>query len=493
VAPALVLLGLGGALVAQRHGLWYDELYTAEVAPAPLRDLVDALLRGEGTIPYLRDAPPSYNAPYYLVAHVWLAVTRLPADEVGLRLLSLAAAVAAVAVLTRAVARLAGRRVATVAGLVVATNPFVVEYAAEARGYGLALLATAVAAWAVIRALEVPAPAGEVMGAVAGAEVPGGAEDGSAPAGRWLGTVPTVALATAAAGLAHWFALLAVAGLVVGAVAVRRRAAAPIVLGAALGALPAAGLLAVAVANGVGASGAEWIHDAGLAVPVKLVRSWSGRWWPLAAVTVAAAGAALAPPWPADGRRRRAAVLGAGWFAVPVALVVVAQQARPVYVDRYLLPACLGLALLVALGATRARGRWGAAAVALVVGVSALGGLAALGRGPKEDVRGAVAAVAAAHRPGQPVVAGGRWDALGVDHHVRRLHPELGADVVLPPAPVPDADVVWVVRRAGGGVKGDPEKVDALEAELAGRGLRMADVERFGGRYGTTRLERWAR
>src|SRR5687768_12716347 len=144
--PPLVLAVLGGWLVAQRYGFWYDELYTAEVAPERLGRLFDAFVRGDGTIAYLRDAPPSYNFPYYVVAHVWLALTPFGADEVGLRLLSLVAMAGAVAAFTRAVSRLADRRTGLVAGLVIATNPFVVAYAAEARGYALALLAVAVAA-----------------------------------------------------------------------------------------------------------------------------------------------------------------------------------------------------------------------------------------------------------------------------------------------------------------------------------------------------------
>ncbi len=67
------------------------------MAPLGLSRLAEALVRGEGTIDYLRDAPPSYNAPYYAVAHLWLALTPFGADEVGLRLLSLVAGVAAVA------------------------------------------------------------------------------------------------------------------------------------------------------------------------------------------------------------------------------------------------------------------------------------------------------------------------------------------------------------------------------------------------------------
>jgi len=454
VVPALVLAGFGTALVARRHGLWYDELYSAEVAPLPVGDLVRAVVRGEGTLPYLRDAPPSYNAPYYLVGHLWLAVTGLAADEVGLRTLSLVASVGGLVAATRGVGRLAGRWVALVFGLVAAANPFVVEYAVEARGYGLALLGSGLLVLAF---------------------------------SRWLDDRPwaigLVGLAAAGVGLAHWFALLVVGAVAVAAVVLRRRRALSLVtiLGAAC--LPALALVGLAVANGVGGSGAEWIADVGVAVPRLLLRSWTGgsAWllWPT--VGLAAAGLALG--------RGAGRTVAAAWVGVPVALVTLAELLRPVYVDRYLLPALLGLALLVALGATALRPRWlGTVAAVMVVAASAWATVSAQGLGPKEDVRAAVASVAASHRPGQPVVAAARWDALGLDHYGSGL----AADLVLPPATVATGtSTVWVVRRADGGVKGDAGKSAALDRDLERRGLRRTEERRFPGRYATTLVQRW--
>ena len=96
------------------------------------------------------------------------------------------AAVAGVAVLTAAVTRLAGRTSGVLAGLLAATSPLVVEYAAEGRMYGLALLATATAALGLARWLD----------------------DGRL--GLW-------AVGATAAGLAHWFAVPVVAGLALAA------------------------------------------------------------------------------------------------------------------------------------------------------------------------------------------------------------------------------------------------------------------------------------
>jgi mannosyltransferase len=458
VLPALVLAGFGGALVARRHGLWYDELYTAEVAPLPLSDLVDAVVRGEGTIPYLRDAPPSYNAPYYAVVHVWLAVTGLAPDEVGLRLLSLLSAVGGVAAATLAAGRLAGRRVGVVFGLVVAANPFVVEYAAEARGYGLALLASGLLALAFA---------------------------------RWLDGCPRAALlvglAAAGLGLAHWYGLLVVGAVGVAAFALRGRGAAGLLLALGAGSLPALALVGLVLVNGVGGSGAEWLVGVGGAVPGLLLRAWSGRSVVLLVLSLilAASGLGLG--------RGQGRVVGAAWLFVPLATVSVVELVRPVFVDRYLLPSLLGLALLIALGAGALRPRWlGIVAVAAVVVASAAVSLEVTERRPKSDVRGAVEFVAARHRRGEPVVAAARWDALGLDHHARRDHPLLVPDLVLPPAEVPEASTVWVVRRATGGVKGDDEKQLELGEDLAARGLRIVDERRFPGRYATTLVQRWS-
>ena len=189
--------------------------------------------------------------------------------------------------------------------------------------------------------------------------------------------------------------------------------------------------------------------------------------------------------------RRDVTVVAACWFAVPVAAVTAVEAVRPVFVDRYLLPSVLGLAVLVALGICRAPRRLVPAALAVVLAASLWATVAETRLGPKEDVRGAVAAVAAAHRSGEPVVAAARWDALGVDHYARTAHPDLVPDLVLPPAAVPPSSTVWVVRRAKGGVKGDRDKLEALDVDLAARGLRVAEELRFAGRYSDTLVQRW--
>ena len=457
LVPPLVLAVLGGWLVSHRYGFWFDELYTAEVAPLPLRRLAEALIRGNGTIAYLRDAPPSYNAPYYAITHLWLALTPFGPDEVGLRLLSLVTATGAVAVFTRAVARLTDRRTGLIAGLVMATNPFVVAYAGEARGYALAMLATALAALGLA---------------------------------RWLDNEPRALLfygmAAAGAGLAHWFALLVPAAFALSAVMLRRRTALPVVAVTALAAVPALGIMGIALANGVGGSGAEWIRDVGWAVPRLLLRSWTGGHVALLVATLAAVAAGI------RATNRQACVVALCWVGVPVFAVTMAEQVHPVYVDRYLLPSIIALAVLAAMGVARCPSRWLPLALAGLLVPSAVATLSNVGQGPREDVRGAVALVAAAHRPGEPVVAGARWDALGLEHYTRRHHPDMAADVVLPPDAVPVAPSVWVVRRATAGVKGDGMKLAELDQQLAARGLRVVDERRVHGRRSVVLVQRWA-
>jgi mannosyltransferase len=447
--PALVLAVLGGALVAQRASLWYDELYTAEVGTAGLGDLARAVWRGEGTTSYLRDVPPSYNAPYYVVVHLWLAVTRLPADDIGLRLLALVPAAAAVAVLVRAVTRLAGPQVALTTGLLAATSPLVVEYSAEARMYGLALLATAGTVLALARWL-----------------------DGERRALLLFGVCAT------ATGLAHWFALPVVAALAVAALVLRGRRAVPLLAVSALAALPCLALVGLTRLNGTGTSAVGLIEPSGQPVPYLALQAWTGGSLLLLAAVVVSCAAALV-------RHRSTALTVAGlWVAVPLGLVWAAELARPVFVPRYLLPTLLGVAALAALGPA---GRWRVPAVGGLVALSLLACAPLLDRLPEEDAEGAVAALADAHQPGQPVVAVDRRAALALEHYAP---PDVAAALLVPPADPPaGADVVWLVRNADG-QQVRPSDDDAL---LVRYGLRLVEQTVFPGSRTGVAVQRWER
>lgn len=461
LVPAAVLGLLGSALLLRRPSLWYDELFTAQVAPQPLSRLVEAVRTGEGTASYLVDVPPSYNAPYYVVVHGWLALTRQEPGELSLRALSLLAAVAAVAVLTAAVARLSGRRAGVAAGLVMATNPLVLEYSVEARGYGLAMLATAIM----------------VLGLVV-----------------WIDSGRLVLYATGAtaAGLAHWFALPVVAGLALAALLLRRRAAVRLLAVTAVAALPTLALVALAATADDGGTTTGWIRDTGGAVPWLALRAWTGGSWLLLAATLAACAAAGV----AAARRRpgqpAAVVLGLCWVAVPLLVVTVGELARPLFVPRYLLPALLGLAVLAGLGAASLRRQVGGLnaggiAVGALAVVSLLSAAPLLDRGPREDARGAVRALEARHFPGQPVVAVDRRAALALEHYAG---PAVRADLRVPPDdPPPGAEVVWLLRQASdAGLR--PSDDDAL---LRAAGLRVVQERTFRGSSSLLVLQRWAR
>jgi len=472
--PATVLALLGTMLLLRRPGLWYDELYTAQVTGVPLSRLARAVLSGQGTASYLVDVPPSYNAPYYVVTHLWLAVTGLPPGELSLRLPSLVCAVAGCGLLTVAVARLGGRQTGLAAGLLVATGPLVVEYSVEARGYGLAVLAVGLTALGLV---------------------------------RWLdgGRLTLYAAGGTAAGLAHWFALPVLAGFVGAAVLLRRRGALPLVALTALAALPTLALVALAATQDTAGTTTGWIRDTGGSVPLLTLQAWSAGSAPLLAAVLLAAGFGLVRA--VRGPDRRTAVVGATWVGVSVLVVTLAEQVRPVFVPRYLLPGLLGLAVLAAAGLVpgpRAAGaRPGRAEVAgaaapllrwILLGALVLLQLAAtaplLERGPREDGRGAVLALAGRHAPGEPVVAVDRRAALALEHYAGR---DLGTDLLVPPADAPPADRVWLLRQADGS-SGRPDlRTSDDDALLRSRGLRPVDELVFEGSSSWLVLQLWTR
>ncbi|WP_241175807.1 glycosyltransferase family 39 protein, partial [Modestobacter sp. KNN46-3] len=195
VLPPALLLALGTVLLLPGHGLWFDELFTAEVSRRSLGTIVSAVVQGRGTTSYLVDVPPSYNAPYYLVTWAWSALPGLGGDT-SLRVLSLLAAAGGLALITRAVSRLAGTGTGVLAGVVVASSPLLLEQAVEARSYGLAVLATGGALLGLTRWLQDP-PTGLMLFGLAGAGM----------------------------GLAHWYAATVLAAFVLAALVLRGRPA----------------------------------------------------------------------------------------------------------------------------------------------------------------------------------------------------------------------------------------------------------------------------
>jgi mannosyltransferase len=450
--PALLIL-LGAVLLRPGHGLWFDELFTAEVSRRSLGTIVTAVVEGRGTTNYLVDVPPSYNAPYYLVVWAWDAVPGLGGDT-SLRVLSLLATAGGVALVTRAVSRLAGTATGVLAGTVVATSPLLLEQAVEARSYGLAVLATGGALLGLTRWLQEP-PRGLLLFGLAGAGM----------------------------GLAHWYAGTVLAAFTVTALLLRGRRALPVVGTAVLAGLPTLALIGVNLLNGTGGRNAEHLRDTDGALLHLAAEAWSGGRGPALYLTV---GLALV----GAARARGVRVAGAAWVVVPLALLLLAELVRPVYLPRYLLPGLIGLGVLAAAGAMVVPRTARGPVAALLVACSLLAAAPLFDRGPRERSDELVAFLAEQHRPGEPVVGADQRAATGLDHYVRLSAPRLRSDVVLPPDDAPaTADRVWLVRRV---IDGEPVPTDD-DTLLADAGLTVTAEHDFPGSKTDLVLQLWER
>lgn len=453
--PALLLL-LGVLLLLPGHGLWFDELFTAEVGRLPLPEIVSAIVQGEGVTSYLAGVPPSYNAPYYLVVHAWMSVPGLGGDT-ALRVLSLLATAGGLALLTRAVARLSTTATGVLAGLVLAASPLLLQQSVEARSYGLAVLATGATALGLVRWLQEP-PRGLVLFGLAGAGM----------------------------GLAHWYSVTVLAAFVVVTLVLRGRRALPVVLTGAAAALPTFLLIGLNLLNGTGGRNAEHLRDTDGRLLGYAVEAWAGGRTPLLylAVGLAVIGAVRG----GGSRGRGVRVLGLAWTCVPLLLLLVAELLRPVYHPRYLLTGLLGLGVLAAVGALAAPRGARAPLAGLLLGCALLASAPLADREPRERADDLVRTLAEAQTPGEPVVAADQRSAIGLDHYVRTLAPRLRDDLVLPPDDAPaDADRVWLVRRL---IDGVPEPTDDDEI-LRQAGLRLVEEQSFRGTQTRLVLQRW--
>lgn len=430
--------------------LWYDEEYSVLAARVPLMDLVAAVWHRTGLVSYLSTVPPSFNAPYYAVLHLWSSLAGTSAT--ALRIPSVLCAAAAVAVVAEIGRRLAGPGAGVLAGLLCATGPLLLDEATQARGYGAALLALVLCALFLV---------------------------------LWLGGrrgVGRIAAAATAAALLHWFTIPVLVGLAAAALIRRgrdgRRAAAAIVIGT----IP--GLLLVGWSALGGAPGAPTPAPVGLALPVLAVADWTQGFPVLSALVAVAAVLAV--------RSRHRVLLGC-WVVVPLILITGLELFRPTYFPRYLLFTLVGVMLAAALGVAALRSRPGRiAAGLLLIGLSVAAVVPTWSELPMEPVDAAVVALAADQQPGEPIIAADGRVALDLDTNLASA-PRLGADLVLPPQEFTNqtsSDVAWLVRVV---VKTGSIPVLPAQQRLLDTGWSLDRTTTLPGRGVDLVVQRWIR
>jgi len=142
----LILVAAAGAVLRflQRSPLWLDEALSVNIATPPDGGLVEAL-RHDGHPPL-----------YYALLNAWMDV--FGSGPVAVRSLSAVIGLALLPLAFVAAGRIAGRRAAWAAVLLVALNPFVLRYSTEARMYELVMV-LALAGWLLVdHALDRPRP-----------------------------------------------------------------------------------------------------------------------------------------------------------------------------------------------------------------------------------------------------------------------------------------------------------------------------------------------
>lgn len=126
--PAAVAILLGATTLGDKS-LWFDEAFNADVVERPWRDVLHMI----------RTTEPS-QAVYLVLLKPWAGLVGA-GDDALLRLPSVAFAAAAAAALVVLGRELFDRWTGLIAGLLLASNAFVVAWSQQARTYSLALLA----------------------------------------------------------------------------------------------------------------------------------------------------------------------------------------------------------------------------------------------------------------------------------------------------------------------------------------------------------------
>jgi mannosyltransferase len=410
---ALVVAGIGLRFVSVGP-LWLDEAQSVSIASGPLHLLPHAL-RSDG-------APPLW----YVLLHAWIRV--FGDSTYSVRLMAAIPAIASLPVAERLGRRLGGRDVGRTTLILMATSPFAIRYAVEARMYSLLLLLSLLGAHAV---LSIHRSARPVRPAVA------------------------LALLMCALLYTHYYSIWL--GLIVGAGELwrvvrhhdrRARWAVGALLAALVGFLPWLPILRYQTAH----TGAPWLPPPSFNAVLDTVSAWAGGASPLARVAqllllalvvLAVVGrrgtrrtVVIGPPVARDPLRLLGVVSG-----VVVIAIVDSMITKQAYAPRYT-SVVLGLfVVLVAIGVQALPSQHTRRAVVVTLALVGLGvGAAAVGQ-PRTQVGQVATALERSSRPGDVVLY--CPDQLGPSA-ARLLSSSLGLKQVVYPNLASPTRVDWI-------------------------------------------------
>jgi len=368
-ASVLGLGALSGFAFLGRPSFYLDEAVSVSLADASWRRFASVVTHREANM-----------VLYSLLLRGWIQLGTGEATVRSLSVLAFVGAIAATVVLGR---ELFDRRVALVAGLLLAVNPVTVEFAQEARGYALSVALVTLSSLLFVRAIGGGGPL--LWGTVAMTAVL------AAYTNLWAVLVPlaqAVSLAFRPAGTVPW------------------RRAVPAAVGVAVLLVPM-GLLV----HSTDSAGTNWAagtaagalfakvraHVPHVLIDVLVFAVLAVLGWAVAVLRRRVGAQQLARWWPV--------VYCVCWLVVPVtAVVLVSVSYKPLLVLRYL-GVCVPPAIILAAAAVcRLRFRLAAVALAVLLVASAAGVARWYRHGPGQDWRDAAAYVAARASSGDGVL-----------------------------------------------------------------------------------------
>lgn len=385
VALGAVVVGIG----IGSEPFWRDEAASVSISDRSFAGIFDVLGDTDAN-----------SGLYYLLLHIWM----WGGDSEGwVRIPSALCALATIPVTALLARRLFDDRVGIAAGFLLALNAFVVIYAQTARGYALVLLLSTVSTLLFVEAASKDRPSLYVGYAVASI------------------LAVYVSLFAGLAILAHLVSLPFLPKI-----RSRLRSFAVAYGAILLATCPLAIFLLTTASDQV-----SWIERPGLLELERTGRRLLGGEERLLAVAYGGLGLiGLAAAWFAARRPRERAVsrerwrlvLLAGWAALPVMLLFVLSQAKPLFLDHYLISVVPALAILAAVGLVWVgrRSRPLAALAAVLLLALSLVARAKLEPVAPEDLRAAADSIASEAEPEDGIGYAPAFTRVGLEWYLER-------------------------------------------------------------------------